>query len=216
MLFNMKDCLNWLMDQDDVYDFIIGRLVSINEYQTTMKGVYFDDSDGFDGLSIVFAFRIPGYVFMDNYSDAYAYINDTVIKLLKLDIDKIRPAAIRNLRLQISVRKMDDIFAYCLPSLESVPLGVLTTNYMNYGAFYLCDLETLNKVCDSFCKLSMRKVMFIPSSAHELIFITDPEITTEMAKSLIYECNREPDIVDYALTDHIYIYDRDTDSLTEI
>lgn len=215
MLFKMEDCLSWLMEQENVYDLIVGKLVSINECEVN-PGIYFDDSDNFDGIVAIFAFRIPAFEFIDGRNDAYVYINGVIIKLLNLDVDKIRPAAIRNMRWKVFVTKMNDILGEYIHDLPSVPLAVLTTHYMANGAFYLCDLGALHRVCDEVCNPNMQKVIFMPSSAHELLIVLDPEITPEMAKSLVYECNREPDVVNDALTDRIYIYDRYLGILTEI
>lgn len=89
---------------------------------------------------------------------------------------------------------------------------VLTNTDGFLGAFeHIEDHATMRKICDDMGWIS---AMVLPSSKHELLMMRSDKMTKEEADALVQSVNaREVEECDQ-LSDHAFMYDRVTDTLT--
>ena len=74
----------------------------------------------------------------------------------------------------------------------------------------------LEDICEEVCEDSHRNVIFIASSQDEIMVVSDPQMSVYDIKNIVHDCNREESIKNDALTDSIFIFDRDNERLKEM
>jgi len=94
---------------------------------------------------------------------------------------------------------------------ESYPMFILTVEKGIYGAFYLLYKNVIRELA----RLLNSNLYILPSSIHELIIIPmDDSLDKKFLKRLIMELNESIMTEDEILSDNVYIYSLENDSIT--
>ena len=96
---------------------------------------------------------------------------------------------------------------------EQTPLYIATNQYGQYGANIMCYKDVIKNFANS-----KESVLYIlPSSVHELLLMKTSEMgmEKEYVKSMVYEVNRSDAMMqtEYILSDNVYLYSREKDSI---
>lgn len=96
---------------------------------------------------------------------------------------------------------------------EQMEIYVLTNEESNYGAAYMFDKELMNEIA----KELESDLVVVPSSVHEVILLkNDIDLNMDELEALVQEVNREELKATETLSDHLYQYSRQTQSLSRM
>ena len=101
------------------------------------------------------------------------------------------------------------------PLFDGLGMYILTNKSMIYGASAILYHDVLKEFS---IEKGSEKVIIIPSSVNEVVIIpenTEIPINAEHLRQMIGEVNREQVSKDETLSDRPYLYDRETDRITE-
>lgn len=213
---NIDVFLNWLEKQADIGDYVVGKLVRDDKIDYATKPYVEGFDPFFTDISKMYAFKIP--YGLDGF--AYLEINEYLIDRFEIYQPALQELAIHNMGAPV-IKRLDDIInkmtgVSIIPYEDVIPLYVVTTSYYKYGAFYLCDAVMLEDICEEVCEDSHRNVIFIASSQDEIMVVSDPQMSVYDIKNIVHDCNREESIKNDALTDSVFIFDRDNERLKEM
>lgn len=93
---------------------------------------------------------------------------------------------------------------------DVIPMYTMSNKQRCNGAISVCYKESLH----NFSKLLKSDVVILPSSVHEVILLPlDTKTDINELKSMVYQVNRTELTREEFLSDNVYLYRRDTDSI---
>lgn len=202
--FDKNDLFKW----ETVKDRVFPRLIN-----TEFNEEYLKDKPRVDmaDLSIVFAVRISE----DERGFADAVITKDLSDMWGIDVDTIREQAIANLTnaqaLFVNIEKM--LFGMVDTNIdfdgEMAPFYVLTNKQKTKGASMVFNKTLMNEVVDR-----LGEVYIIPSSVDELLVVPQSECDDiNRLRDMVLQVNESEVRPEDKLSDNIYSYDRETNSL---
>lgn len=163
--------------------------------------------------------RIPHLDFLDlSISFYYAYHDDAIgdgsiqiynthLEMWGCGCEELLGYAQENTpRLQpFQVRKMQDMLKSCAPDNVEIPMLVLTTLQMTYGASCIIYPHMLEQLSEQLGE----NFYMIPSSIHEILLLPEREGgDVESLLAMIREINRTQVEPEDILSDNLYFYDK--------
>ena len=128
---------------------------------------------------------------------------------LHLDMDYIRNCDILNNADKVTCQSLAEIFG--IPD-TMMDMYVISNNSKNLGAgtAFLCTAP-MKKLCKEW---NTDQLVVIPSSRHELLIIRENTADAEFINQMIIDVNEQVVDEQDRLSDHHYIYHKDSDSFT--
>lgn len=150
-------------------------------------------------LAMIYEFVIPHS--MDGYG--FSVITNDVIRSLKMSEAELHELAWQNMRRENTPQT---ITINCLNSIH-----LLTNRKKAHGAAYIFDRNLLQKFADFFeCDLYI-----IPSSIHEIMIVPWNDFASkEELDAMVCEVNETAVDPEEHLSDHVYVFKRETGILT--
>lgn len=209
---SVESIINWLSDQENYTDYIIGKLVPKNKIILSADTIVREDIR-FKDMAIEYAFDIP----LPGDRHISLLINKNVIEHFNLSPARLYDHALRNAEKTYICVKMDDVLKGAFPDkkIENTQSYILSAYNNYYGAFVMCNDRILTHVCHEVCNFE-DDLAILPCSKHELIVLPKGEFPISLLKELVYECNRTETIIKDSITDRVYIWERCTATLVEI
>ncbi len=195
-----------------VKEHVVMRLISRKKNLDFLEDVPYVP---FLDLAICFAVRVA----LQEKQFGTAVIHNDHAKTWGTDAMELYSIAQKNAsRLQPYIRyKMEDLLSDLLPTSpvnilgDDLPMYVLTNSERTHGASVICYHGVVKALADDL----ESDILIIPSSIHEVIAIPAGDDTEIKALNKTIECvNRESVEETDVLSDHVYIYCRDTDRIT--
>lgn len=192
---------------------IIMKLVNTERNQLLLKDV---PSVPFYDLSIIFMCSVSDY--LDEY--ATILIHNQHLTLWGITTEELYQIAMKNtpFLLKYNFDKMEKILEHLidkpLPFVSDLDMYLLTNELRIHGATCLVYPKLLQKISNRL----EDNLIIIPSSIHEVLII--PEKTSlesynlEDYRALIEEVNETQLTDDEVLSDHAYLYHKDTGAIT--
>ena len=202
--FDKNDLFKW----ETIKDRVFPRLIN-----TEYNEEYLEDKPHVDmaDLSIIFVARVSE----DERGFAEAVITKDLAEMWGVEIDTIREQAIANLSnaqaLFVNIEKLlfgaiEDNIDF---SADTAPLYILTNKQKTKGASMVFNKSLMNEVIDR-----LGEVYIIPSSVHELIVVPQSECDdVNRLRDIVIGVNGSNVEPEEKLSDNIYSYDRETNSL---
>lgn len=209
---SVESIINWLSDQENYTDYIIGKFAPKNKVDLSTSPIIREDIR-FKDMVIEYAFDIP----LPGNKHIALGINKNVIAAFDLTQDQLYNYALKNAERTYFCMRMDDILKDALPDIEieNTSSYVLSSYNNYYGAFAMCSNRILLNACHEVCDFK-DDIAILPCSKHELIVLPKGEFPISELKELVHECNRTEAVGNDRITDHVYIWYRCTETLTEI
>lgn len=145
--------------------------------------------------------------------DGHVYIKKGLLEAWGISEEELLRQALDNLGKEdysiLGIEKMlEELTGLSLGEIiEPVPMMVMTNHDKYMGAAGILN-EGLLKKCSDQINNSM---YILPSSIHEMMFVPcQPDIDPQELQKIVYEINRECVAEEERLSDHVYLYDRET------
>ena len=207
---------NIVTDFERIKTKIYPRVIATERNEPLLKDTV---SRQFLDMSIVY--RIDVADLIGGEGSANVMINKSLMQHYGIDEDQLFRLAIINQRekgmedlVMVEVLKSMGFPVELLPDTppEQDPMHIITTPDRFYGASFILDSESLDKVAERFGE----GFMIIPSSIHELIVIPESKVQGPIDELLIMvkEVNAHEVKPDEVLTDNVYHYDIQTKEVT--
>lgn len=213
-----------LLDYDNIKDRITCRLVNYE-----MNKCMLSDMPHVRYLDLAKIYVIS--LFAEDYISSEVKINYGMLQLWGKTTDEIDVIATENTEKLFTARiiSMEEALREVMKNKESsnsmdkevmawlddednnvVPLYIATNQYSQNGAIVMCYKNLLKDFADSIGS----DVYILPSSVHELLLMKTSEQEFDALKNMVYEINRS-DVMekDQILSDNVYIYSREKDSI---
>ena len=116
-------------------------------------------------------------------------INDDFLKYFNVPVESAWRAAEENTKRDSIIFSMADFFKDVadVKNFIKIPLYVVTNKEMKYGASAIINKERLSDYCH---EIDINKIVVIPSSIHEMLFLPwDEEIDERYMDEMIQELN---------------------------
>lgn len=209
---SVESIINWLSDQENYTDYIIGKFVPKNKVDLSTSPIIREDIR-FKDMVIEYAFDIP----LPGNKHITLDIDKNVIAAFDLTRNQLYNCALRNAVRTYFCMPLDDVLKAAYPEMEikSTPAYVLSSYNNYYGAFAMCSNDILMNVCREGFD-AKDDLVILPCGKHEVMVLPKWEFPISELKELVHECNRTEVVGDDCITDHVYIWDRCTETLTEI
>lgn len=214
--YNHKNDLNLdihIFDQfDEIKEHIVYRLINYEKNRELLSEVphipYLD-------LAIVFVCLFPstdagtGSVLIRNEHAAFWQVSTKeLFRIAKKNTPKLLPYDLRNMGSWIKElfpSEMKD------DTLQQLPLYVLTNDLKIHGACCILYKELLKQVAERFAS----DIVILPSSVHEVLLMPSYySNTTDELNALVRQVNTDEVRDEEILSDHIYYYDRKTNTVS--
>ena len=205
----MQDELSALNDFSKGKDKVVYSLIQTSTNKELLKDV---PSVPYLDLSIVFFIYIEE---KDHSSQARALIHNCHLDKWGTTVDELYSLAQHNTPrlLPLDLMTLKPVFKdtaadALLPEHKKASMYVLSNVVGLYGAAALLYPGALKAVADKIGK----DLVILPSRIHEVILIPyDEETVPEEIDRMVYSVNRERVPLEDRLSDHAYLYSRDTD-----
>ena len=208
-------------DYNQVKDHIVYRLINLNQNQELLERIPFVP---YLDLAIIFYYSIPENDLTNDYfhgATASIQINNEHLDMWNVTVKDIYTQAKRNTHKMFPavVKPIAEVLKKFLTdnnceidydSLEPLKLFVLSNSTKCHGATALLYNNQLQKCADELDQ----DLIIIPSSIHEILYlpvsaVDDMDYVTQMIQSV----NESEVSVDEILSDHPYLYSRESHKL---
>ena len=213
---SVKDITDVIADFEKVKFRIYPRVIATEGNEAFLQNAV---SRQFLDMSVTYHIDIADL--FEEKGSASVTISKSLMQHYGVDEDQLFRLAIINQREKgmddlgmVEVLKSIGYPAVMLPDIppEEDPMHIVTTPDRLYGASFLLDPESLDKVAEGFGE----GFMIIPSSIHELIVIPESKVQMPIDELfvMVKEVNANEVKPDEVLTDSVYHYDIQTKEVT--
>lgn len=213
---SVKDITDAITDFEKVKFRIYPRVIATEGNEAFLQNAV---SRQFLDMSVTYHIDITDL--FEEKSSASVPIDKSLMQHYGVDEDQLFRLAIINQREKgmdnlgmVEALKSMGYPAVMLPDIppEEDPMHIVTTPDRLYGASFLLDPESLDKVAEGFGE----GFMIIPSSIHELIVIPESKVQGPIDELFVTvkEVNANEVKPDEVLTDNVYHYDIQTKEVT--
>ena len=223
--FDVEKLAAFLSDYEKVKENICIRVLGYEQNKENIKNCPYMI---FGDLVCLFYIYIDAYETGDITGGSIKIHNDLCLKW-NITLLELCEKAIENTRrmFPMKMKTMYDTLAEMRPGIEDLieeqnPMMVVTNQTMSYGSSYILDKESLNEIADNI----NRNFYIIPSSIHEFIVLPEGfenrsplfgeenvENPMKFMLDMVKEVNQYELPPSDKLTDNVYFYDKDKESL---
>lgn len=182
-----------IMTKQNILDKVI--ISAVNKDNVKDGTVYLNWND----LALTFKFEVC--------DGGYATINETLMSQLGISIEELVKVANRNM--DIDIVNMSELFDVFTP-FGSVDITIITNKKKMYGAGTIFKTDVFRDIADAHGK----DLYILPSSIHEVLIIDAITEDVDYLINMVREINEGFVAPEDRLSDNVYRYWRELDTIT--